>query len=281
MIPFKKFLPAVFLLFSINIYAQDQDQDIYDYSHTLRYAHYLFISQNFTQAADEFERLLFMDPENDSISYFLLKSYRLDHNFNKGITRAERIFPDVTKMPESPALEYAKLNMLQGNYAQTLFLLNHNSKIAPSTRSLHRLNVSMLQTDLKQAHEVLRHDSIMLSNVYTPYMNLIYQGNHLKHKSPGLAMAFSAVVPGSGKLYSRDYKDAVVSFIFVGMSAFQAYRGFDKRGADSAYTWIYTGLAAGFYIGNIYGAYKSAKDFNLRQKSNYEKRVRDFIYPAL
>ena len=71
-------------------------------------------------------------------------------------------------------------------------------------------------------------------------------------------------------MYTKDYKDAIIGFIIVGSSAFNTYRGFSKHGINSAYGWVFGGVALGFYSGNIYGAYKAVK--------NYNHRLRDKIY---
>jgi hypothetical protein len=98
--------------------------------------------------------------------------------------------------------------------------------------------------------------------------NLINESLELKYKSPFLALSLSTLVPGSGKAYSGRWKDGLFSFIIVGTSVWQSYRGFNRNGVSSAYGWIFGSLAFGFYSANIFGSYNTAKHYNnsLRKK---------------
>ncbi len=51
-------------------------QDIYDYTHSRAYARYLLQSQQYTLAAEEYERLIFLRPDNDTLRADLLRAYR-------------------------------------------------------------------------------------------------------------------------------------------------------------------------------------------------------------
>ena len=103
-------------------------------------------------------------------------------------------------------------------------------------------------------------------------------GNALPHKSPFLAGAFSTIIPGSGKFYTGDWKDGIISLVMVSAIAYQAYRGFDRAGVSSVYGWIYGTIAAGFYLGNIYGSVKSAQRYNKRKAENLGKRIEESFY---
>ena len=76
----------------------------------------------------------------------------------------------------------------------------------------------------------------------------------------------SMLIPGTGKMYAGYWKDGLVSLLMTSMMAWQAYRGFDQRGIKSGYGWVYTGLATGFYIGNLYGTVKAVRKFNTHFK---------------
>ena len=104
-------------------------------------------------------------------------------------------------------------------------------------------------------------------------LDLAAQGEIIKLKSPFLAGSMSAIVPGSGKFYTRDWKDGLIGFLTVGASAYQSVRGFQRRGINSGYGWVFGGLATGFYFGNIYGSVQSAKRYNKRKKQNLKLKI--------
>jgi cellobiose phosphorylase len=90
----------------------------------------------------------------------------------------------------------------------------------------------------------------------------------LHYKSPALAMAFSMVIPGSGKIYSGDWKDGLFAMLMIGSMTYESYVGFHTRGTRSVLGWVFAGLSVGFYGGNIYGSYHSAQRYNARQNLN-------------
>ncbi len=82
------------------------------------------------------------------------------------------------------------------------------------------------------------------------------------YKSPALAGILSTVIPGSGKMYAEEWGDGITSFLVTGLLAFLAYDNFKANHSTRA--WIFTGLGAFFYAGNIYGSIATAQIFNAR-----------------
>ena len=96
-------------------------------------------------------------------------------------------------------------------------------------------------------------------------MELLEKGQKQNLKSPALAGILSTVLPGSGKFYSKNWKDGLISFVFISALSFNSYRNFNKHGVNNYRGWLNSGLATGFYLGNIYGSVKSTKDFNKKK----------------
>jgi TM2 domain-containing membrane protein YozV len=91
-------------------------------------------------------------------------------------------------------------------------------------------------------------------------------GYEAPHKKPWLAALMSALVPGTGKMYSGYWGDGIISLLFTASSSFFTYRAFNKYGPDKVYPWIAGGLAVSYYAGNIYGGHKAA----VRHNNNIE-----------
>jgi len=76
----------------------------------------------------------------------------------------------------------------------------------------------------------------------------------LPNKSPLLAAALSAVVPGLGRVYIGRWQDGLVSFLLVGLSAALSAQGFYEEGSHSVRGWIVGSAGALLYVGNVYGS---------------------------
>ncbi len=83
-----------------------------------------------------------------------------------------------------------------------------------------------------------------------------------EYKSPVLASILSALLPGAGKIYTENYTDGLFAALITGVLAYLSYDNFK---ADHQFRgWLFGGLSALFYAGNVYGSAASAKLFNAR-----------------
>lgn len=87
----------------------------------------------------------------------------------------------------------------------------------------------------------------------------------LKNKSPSLAGALS-IIPGLGYAYTGHKQTAISALLINGLLAYATYTSIKNENYGMG---ILTGVFnLSFYIGNIYGATKSAKRFNEQQKKS-------------
>ena len=149
-----------------------------------------------------------------------------------------------------------------------------------SSRSFDDLKKELANSDSKTAKRLklsinLLNDSSIQSTdleIFPELKKILLYKNQVKKKSPLLAGIASTLLPGLGKLYTGYHKDALASFLFVGLNSYLSYRGFQKREIKSGYGWIYSLAGFSFYVGNIYGSAKSAKTRNKQSKKDlYEK----------
>ncbi|MFL5308577.1 MAG: hypothetical protein ACJ8F1_25415 [Polyangia bacterium] len=83
---------------------------------------------------------------------------------------------------------------------------------------------------------------------------LIRRYETLPRKSPWLAGALSAVVPGLGRVYIGRIADGIMSFVLIGVTGALAAQGFHDEGRSSVRGWILGSVAALLYAGNVYGS---------------------------
>lgn len=77
------------------------------------------------------------------------------------------------------------------------------------------------------------------------------------NRSPLLAGALSAVIPGAGKIYAGDLHSGVSTFLVVGALGAMTAESWVKLGIKDWRTISLASIFSLFYIGNIYGSYLS------------------------
>lgn len=91
----------------------------------------------------------------------------------------------------------------------------------------------------------------------------IYNKRYIeKSKSPVLAAAASAVIPGLGKIYAGELGEGLSSFMAVGSLAAITAENWSRNGITNWKTILFGTLGAAFYIGNIYGSYVTVSIHN-------------------
>lgn len=81
-------------------------------------------------------------------------------------------------------------------------------------------------------------------------------------KSPALAAALSAAVPGLGKVYAGQTGPGINSLLVVGALAAVTAENWSRHGMSDWRTLLAGGVCAAFYIGNICGSYMSVSIHN-------------------
>lgn len=248
-------------------------QNLYDLEHSLKYAKHLSASQKHLLASREYERLAFFYPHVDSISYLLIQSYRRSKQYDKGIDHTEQLFNPV-EMPAHFAYQYANLLLLKRSYDKLDQLLDKNNNISSEDKKLLALKTSFLANKWEEAErQINQYDNV---KSITRYNLILNKALGFKRKKAGFALGLS-LIPGMGKIYTKNTKDGLASLFVIGVTSFLAYRGFSQKGLESFPGWFYGSLGFGFYIGNLYGSYKSAKVYNSKFKKNLNNEIEAII----
>jgi hypothetical protein len=264
MFPFIRKLLAVALLAAL-IFDKAFSQDLRDYEHTKKFADYLFISKQFSLAAEEYERLLFYKPHDKYAGLKLIQSYRFSSKFELARIRFEQLYADsINHLDQDLAEEYCKNLMLTKKYNQALDFAQTTFKSEPEKKQHYTIASLLMLKDWDLAMDYAIKNPVSPNKKNMDLYLLAFRTKQLKYKKPLLAGLFSGIIPGSGKMYAKDWKDGLISLMFVGVNAWQSYRGFNKNGKESVYGWVFAGIAGSFYLGNIYGSIQSAKKYNNR-----------------
>lgn len=260
--------------FSINC----QSQDLYNQENSRKYADFLYSGQQYKLAAEEYERLIWFDENNQGFRTRLIKSYRLSGNLESGIKRIYSLYGDSLQyMPEKLASEFTIMELLTDSLPVAVNFVNLNETIPRLQKAIYTSYGLLLSGDYRKSSLYIR--DCLDENIAIP-MNVVMlseKAERTKFKSPFLAGSFSAVVPGSGKFYTKNWTDGIISFLFVATNTWQAYRGFSKDGIRSGYGWVFTGLSSSFYIGNIFGSVKAARRYNRNKKSEIDNAIYEIV----
>lgn len=262
---FSKTLRLITVIALINSFTIIHSQDIQDLNHSKQFADYLYKTGQFQLASEEFERIVFLDSTNQNFKLKLINSYRKAENYTLALDKFNLFFrKQFIELPTDFAEEYVKLLIFTNQDSLAYNYLSLNKTLNPNTRQNYQLASLLLQKKWDESFQFAMKYPVTSDKKNADLHLLAFEAKQLKYKKPGVAALMSVVIPGSGKVYTKNWKDAVISFIFVSVNTWQAYRGFNKYGTESAYGWVFAGLATGFYIGNIYGAAKSAKKYNIK-----------------
>jgi hypothetical protein len=162
------------------------------------------------------------------------------------------------------AEEYVKNMFLEKKNTELIEYLNLHKTLEQSKKENYILSSLLLQKKWDTAFQFATIHPVTTDKKNAYLHVYAFRSQNLNYKKPGLAALMSTIIPGSGKVYTKNWKDGLISFMLVGLNSWQAYRGFNKYGQSSVYGWVFAGLAGGFYIGNIFGSHKSAKKYNAK-----------------
>jgi hypothetical protein len=262
----------ILFIFCLNASKPVSGQNVFDSLHTAEYASFLFLSGNYKLAIDEYERLHFQHTLTELQALRLVLSYRYDNRPQFALKRMSLLWEEPEKVSPEVLREYLILQTMLGNYGTVIESVRTSKMIADQEKNFFEASALILQQDYNEAFRFLE-PVHATSPVLANYYHLSSEALNMKHKSPFLSGMMSAVVPGSGKIYTGEWQDGLISLLFVASTAWQSYRGFGKNGIESPYGWIMGAVSAGFYAGNIYGSVKSANKYNAVKRNNISLRV--------
>jgi len=263
----------LFGLFCLNGVAQQDKGNLYNLDNSLLFANYLFKSQQYQLAAFEYERVLFVVPQNDSVQIQLLKSYSLSGNKQQMISRAESLYPSSSLFPQTVAKLYTTDAFKVGQFFKLNDFTSAQSPLPKRDRLFLHLHILMNSLDWETAELTLQQLTAVSNESYKNVNGIILAGKEQRYKSPALAATLSTIIPGTGKIYTGDWKDALFGLLILGGNAYSSYRGFKKKGIESVQGWTFASIGFGFYMANIFGAHKAAKRYNARAQSNLRMQV--------
>ena len=239
----------------------------------IKFGNHLFCTKDYLRAVEEYRSCLKLKP-NDTLQFKIGLAYERMNKF--GIARLYfHSFPQENIFFPEARLEFYKTVFLMKQFRKFRNLYLNSSGDFKYFNEITRLNyLTYLFEDLplpdssnfRLWFNVPAKEEIM--KFYRKKVNL-------PRKSLTAAGLLSALIPGLGKIYAGELGDGITAFIFNGILGFLAYDNF--RAGHKTRGWIFAGLTAIFYGGNIYGSVAAAQIYNKRNKVNYEQELSKFL----
>ena len=253
-------------------------QDLYDSEHSRKYAEYLTSSHQYALAAEEYERLVYFDSGNVNFKNLLIKSYRLSGDLNAGIKRYYSFYSKTSDtLPGIMAEEFVRLELLNDSLSVAERFIQIQKNLSQNKKDVYQTCTLLINNHYSEADLMVRESKLREPGFPHEIISITEGALRVKLKSPALAAGFSILVPGTGKIYTKNWSDGVFAFLFVAGNAWQSYRGFHEHGIKSGIGWAFAGLSASFYIGNVFGAVKAAKRYNKNKIDDINRQVFDFV----
>jgi hypothetical protein len=225
------------------------------------FADYLFCQKDYLRAFDEYTKLDYSFI-NDTILFKLGYISLHIEKFNSSISFFDQInnnSPLKGLSLNHKTLVYflnGDLKSIQNNIqSNPNFNMSSSVKMLILASILHKdIFISKMDFSIFEQHE--REKIQLLSdNRFNPHL-----------KSPLIAGLLS-LIPGLGKIYTKNYSDGLTAFFLNGLLAYLTYNNFQNNHKFRGYLFAILGLS--FYAGNIFGSVVSASKYN----NNLEKKT--------
>ncbi len=234
------------------------------------FADYLFCDNDYLRAAEEYTRYLNI-VENDTVRFKTALAYSRITDFNSSLNSLDLI-KETSAYYKAATDEKLKI----------LFIQNDDSLFYEFANKIGFAELRYLK--LYNSYQFLYNNNLMEKEKFLSPFNIeekadlekfYYQKSNPDYKSQYWAGILSAIIPGSGKIYTEDYGDGITAFLLTGVFSYLAYTNFDHKHYTRA--WIFTAFGAGFYAGNVYGSVAAAQIFNAKVKFNLEDGIKMYL----
>ena len=151
------------------------------------------------------------------------------------------------------------------NYRRSAELLGGYKGPFEELRTLEEAGIALLEgrrNDYIDAAKGFTFSQYALTESERALQGIFDERYNGRSKSPALAAAASAVIPGLGKIYAGEAAEGVASLLAVGSLAAITAENWTKYGAKDWKTILFGTLCAAFHIANIYGSYVSVSIHN-------------------
>ncbi|MCX6170417.1 MAG: hypothetical protein NTX65_13810 [Ignavibacteriales bacterium] len=240
----------------------------------LQFGNYLYKDKDYLRAANEFKEFLQIS-SNDTIQFRLSNCLYKMGMFAEAADNFKGLFFSLAISSEARLMFYES-NFFQNDFKAFRYLADQNVYISQKyKKEINRLKFTTYFFDNTE----LPDENVLLESfpdsVQSQVAKFYIQKKFPLHKSPTTATILSTLLPGAGKIYTGEIGDGITALVTTALSAYLAYTNF--KAEHQFRGWLFTGLTAFFYGGNIYGSAASAQIYNARIRFDFDKEVRFYF----
>jgi tetratricopeptide (TPR) repeat protein len=278
-------LAAVLVLFCLETPAQAQTHSGFSAEQILNFANHLFSQQEYFRAIGEYERFLFLYPNNPEAPTAALRIAQCYHQGKRWDEALEAVEGFLREYPQSPLVGQASLlkarilsELGRGEEAREEYRAIIASEPLESikARAWYFMGLSYAKDGRWLEADEAFGQIVVESRLYgagQEVRQILAEASTRKRKSPTTAGVLAAILPGAGHLYCERPGDAAVAFLLTGVFVLATVEAFDQNN-DGLGVGL-TVVTAAIYAGNIFSAVNVAHKFNQRE----DRILRDRLAP--
>ena len=240
----------------------------------LKFADFLFSQKDYLRAAQEYKECLRKD-DNDTVLYKYASSL---FGIGSNIEAADNFKPLFfsRELSDLSKLMFFRAYFNNGDYKFFRDLTDQSNYLTPKySKEIKRLKYTSYLFDNTPLPAQDEFVGAFDDSVQSQISHFYYQKKYPRLKSGATAAILSAFLPGLGKIYTGEYGDGITSFIATGLCAFLSVSDFQAR--HNFRGWLFAGLTAFFYGGNIYGSAASAQIVNAHIRINLDRDIKAYF----
>ncbi len=210
----------------------------------LKFAKYLEEQKDYKNAICEYLRAIYLTEDKnlkDSLHYVVFELYLKTRQFQKALNELKRI----NKKDEKYRLKLGKLYFFEGQWDSALKYWKDEKLMGL---------IYLYAGRYREARKFLS-----------------FRGKP-SHRFPLCALFLSALLPGAGRVYAGRIWDGVASLGMLCIFSSFAYLGYKTK--DNFKLYFFGALSFSLYLGELYGAYTSAKYYNWKSKREFCRKVK-------
>lgn len=253
---------------------ENGEVEIFSNSNRKLFAEYLYCQKDYLRAISEYREFL-KHENNDTVKLKIGLALREMGRTGEALDNFKGLFFGSHFSDES-RLEFMKTLFLSGQYST----LSGYNNIEIYRSAVYQNSVNKMLGAAALLNEAVIIDSSKFFEPFSEDEKNEIGKFYLAKTAPAIkseltAGLLSAAIPGLGKIYTDEIGDGITSLLFTGVLGFLAYDNFKNK--HDVRAWIFTGLAAYFYAGNIYGSIAAAQNYNAGVRFNFENEFKIFL----
>jgi tetratricopeptide (TPR) repeat protein len=249
------------------------------------FANHLYEKQDYYRALSEYQRFVFLFPKDyrvDQAKLQIGRCYRREGRADKGFSYLIRLFNTRAEEQIGPEalLEMVAIREEQERYLRAIYWAKQFIERYPDYTELDsvHLRLAWLQIDSGRYEEAIATlERIRTESRHYPrarsLRQALQQRPEVGGRSPVVAGALSAVLPGSGHLYAGRPGQAASSFLLNALFITGAVLAFEHDSPVLGGILVF--FEVGWYVGGIRSGAQAAREENQKEESKYRRELKE------